>query len=38
MLKCDKDVDFSQDAAVLFEMKPNGSKIRDHLVKRAKQR
>ena len=38
MLKCDKDVDFSQDAAVLFEMQPHGARIRDHLIKRAKQR
>jgi len=36
MLKCDKDVDFSKQASVLFEPNTNGTRIRDHLVRRAK--
>ena len=40
MLKCDKDVDFSKEASVLFEPKSHLNEVilRDRLVKRAKQR
>lgn len=38
MLKCDKDADFSKQANAIFEPDLSGPKIRDHLVRRAKQR